>query len=72
MFRAAAALVGLYAAAGFWLAPKIIRAQVVSQLAQRYHLRALSLLPSGDPRRLLAHESLEALYRHLGRRRDLP
>ncbi|MFO0613724.1 MAG: AAA family ATPase [Polyangiaceae bacterium] len=41
-----------------------------SQLAQRYHLRALSLLPSNDPRRLIAHEALEALYRHLGRRRE--
>jgi tetratricopeptide (TPR) repeat protein len=41
-----------------------------SQLAQRYHLRALSLLPANDPRRLIAHEALEALYRHLGRRRE--
>ncbi|HEY2358833.1 MAG TPA: DUF748 domain-containing protein [Phenylobacterium sp.] len=37
---AVAALVGLYAAAGFWLAPKIIRAQVVSQVAERYHRTA--------------------------------
>ncbi len=41
-----------------------------AQLAQRYYLRALSLLPQDDPRRLVAHESLEALYRYLGRRRE--
>jgi len=41
-----------------------------AQLAQRYYLRALSLLPPGDPRRLTAHESLEQLYRYLGRRRE--
>ncbi|HTJ83796.1 MAG TPA: hypothetical protein VL400_18885, partial [Polyangiaceae bacterium] len=41
-----------------------------AQLAQRYYLRALSLLPPDDPRRLIAHESLEQLYRYLGRRRE--
>jgi tetratricopeptide (TPR) repeat protein len=41
-----------------------------AQLAQRYFLRALGLLPPGDPRRMLAHEALEAIFRHLGRRRE--
>ncbi len=41
-----------------------------AQLAQRYYLRALSLLPLGDARRFVAHESLEAIYRYLGRRRE--
>ncbi len=41
-----------------------------AQLAQRYYLRALSLLPQHDTRRLVAHESLEAIYRYLGRRRE--
>jgi serine/threonine protein kinase/tetratricopeptide (TPR) repeat protein len=41
-----------------------------AQLAQRYYLRSLSLLPSQDPLRLQAHESLEAIYRYLGRRRE--
>ncbi|WP_374573348.1 DUF748 domain-containing protein [Phenylobacterium sp.] len=36
----AALLVGLYAAAGFWLAPRIIKSQVVSQVAERYHRTA--------------------------------
>jgi len=39
-------------------------------LAQRYYQRALSLLPAGDPRRMVAHEALETIYRHLGRRRE--
>ncbi|MBK6513919.1 MAG: protein kinase [Polyangiaceae bacterium] len=41
-----------------------------AQLAQRYYLRALSLFPQDDRRRLYAHEALEAIYRHLGRRRE--
>ncbi|MBK8941530.1 MAG: hypothetical protein IPM79_28985 [Polyangiaceae bacterium] len=41
-----------------------------AQLAQRYYLRALSLFPQDDRRRLFAHEALEAIYRHLGRRRE--
>ncbi|MCC6552106.1 MAG: protein kinase [Polyangiaceae bacterium] len=41
-----------------------------AQLARRYYLRALSLLPSGDTRRMVAHEALEAIFRHLGRRRE--
>lgn len=36
----AAALVGLYAALGFWVAPRAIKTQVVSQIAERYHRRA--------------------------------
>ena len=39
-------------------------------LAQRYYQRALTLLPASDSRRMLAHESLEAIYRNLGRRRE--
>ncbi|MFO0551901.1 MAG: protein kinase [Polyangiaceae bacterium] len=41
-----------------------------TQLAQRYYLRALTLLPPSHPQRLIAHEALEAIYRHLGRRRE--
>jgi serine/threonine protein kinase/tetratricopeptide (TPR) repeat protein len=41
-----------------------------AQLAERYYVRALKLLPAGDARRIVAHEALEAIYRHLGRRRD--
>jgi tetratricopeptide (TPR) repeat protein len=39
-------------------------------LSQRYYHRALGLLPHGDTRRMTAHEALEAVYRHLGRRRE--
>ncbi|MEJ7731722.1 MAG: protein kinase [Polyangiaceae bacterium] len=39
-------------------------------LSQRYYHRALGLLPHGDSRRMTAHEALEAVYRHLGRRRE--
>ena len=37
---AAAGLVGLYAALGFWGAPRLIRSQIVSQAQQRYHRSA--------------------------------
>jgi len=40
------------------------------QLAVRYYTRALPFLEPGDPRRIDAHESLEAILRVLGRRRD--
>src|SRR6185369_8703006 len=46
------------------------RAGHQAQLSQRYYQRALSLLPAGDSRRMIAHEALEAVYRHLGRRRE--
>jgi eukaryotic-like serine/threonine-protein kinase len=46
------------------------RAAFQAQLAQRYYQRALGLLPAGDSRRMIAHEALEAIYRHLGRRRE--
>jgi eukaryotic-like serine/threonine-protein kinase len=46
------------------------RAGYQTQLATRYYQRALHLLPPGDPRRLLGHEALEAIYRVLGRRRE--
>ena len=39
-------------------------------LAVRYYSRALSCLGAHDPRRVVAHESLEALHRVLGRRRE--
>jgi len=35
-----AALVGLYAGLGFWVAPKVIRSQVVEQVAEKYHRTA--------------------------------
>ncbi len=46
------------------------RAGHQAPLAQRYYQRALTLLPAGDSRRITAHEALEAIYRHLGRRRE--
>ncbi len=46
------------------------RAVFQAQLSQRYYQRALGLLPAGDSRRMVAHEALEAIYRHLGRRRE--
>ncbi len=46
------------------------RAAFQAQLSQRYYQRALGLLPAGDSRRMIAHEALEAIYRHLGRRRE--
>ena len=41
-----------------------------AQLALRYYQRALKLLPAGDNRRIIAHEALEAIFRHLGKRRE--
>ncbi|WP_050433317.1 serine/threonine-protein kinase PknK [Chondromyces crocatus] len=41
-----------------------------AQLALRYYQRALKLLPTGDSRRMVAHEALEAIFRHLGKRRE--
>ncbi|QUD89072.1 DUF748 domain-containing protein [Phenylobacterium montanum] len=35
-----AVLIGLYAAFGFWAAPRLIRSQVVAQADQRYHRQA--------------------------------
>ena len=46
------------------------RATHQEQLALRYYIRALSLLPADDPRRMNAHAALEAIYRHLGRRSE--
>jgi serine/threonine protein kinase/tetratricopeptide (TPR) repeat protein len=46
------------------------RAAHQAQLAQRYYQRALTLLPAGDSRRMVAHEALEAIFRVLGRRRE--
>jgi serine/threonine protein kinase/tetratricopeptide (TPR) repeat protein len=39
-------------------------------LAVRYYNRALNCLREGDARRINAHESLESIFRVLGRRRD--
>lgn len=38
-----------------------------SELSMRYFERALILLPVGDPRRMLAHSSLDRIYRQLGK-----
>jgi tetratricopeptide (TPR) repeat protein len=46
------------------------RAVFQAQLSQRYYTRALALLPAGDSRRMTAHEALEAVFRHMGRRRE--
>ncbi len=35
-----ALVIALYAALGFWAAPKLIRSQVISQAAERYHRKA--------------------------------
>jgi uncharacterized protein involved in outer membrane biogenesis len=35
-----AVLVGLYAGLGYWAAPRFIRGQVISQIAERYHRKA--------------------------------
>ncbi|CAN92912.1 MULTISPECIES: serine/threonine-protein kinase [Sorangium] len=51
-------------------AARAARAGHQAQLSRRYYERALSLLPNGDTRRMIAHEALEAIFRHLGRRRD--
>ena len=39
-------------------------------LAVRHYARAIACLPSGDPRLVDAHDSLEGIYRLLGRRRE--
>jgi serine/threonine protein kinase/tetratricopeptide (TPR) repeat protein len=41
-----------------------------TRLAVRYCHRALSLFLPEDPRRLVAHEALEAIYRSVGKRRE--
>lgn len=46
------------------------RAAHQSMLAQRYFQRALTLLPAGDSRRMIAHEALETIFRVFGRRRE--
>ena len=59
------------AAADFYLvAAAAARSAQHAQLVQRYYHYALQLVPAGDERRLEAHEGLEAIYRHLGRRKD--
>ncbi len=58
-------------AAGFYLeAAGAARTSLQTRLALRYYLRALALLDDADPRRLQAHEALEAMYRVLGRPRE--
>jgi eukaryotic-like serine/threonine-protein kinase len=54
----------------YLVAAHAARSGYQTQLATRYYQRALGLLRDGDPRRLLAHEALEAIYRVLGRRRE--
>jgi serine/threonine protein kinase/tetratricopeptide (TPR) repeat protein len=46
------------------------RAGYQTQLAIRYFGRAIALMAAGDVRRLGVHESLEAIYRVLGRRKE--
>jgi tetratricopeptide (TPR) repeat protein len=58
-------------AAGLYLeAAAAARLAHQAPLAQRYYTRALGLLPAGDSRRMTAHDALEAIFRHLGRRRE--
>jgi serine/threonine protein kinase/tetratricopeptide (TPR) repeat protein len=58
-------------AAGFYLeAAAGARAAYQIPLAIRYYLKAMSYLAPTDVRRLQGHESLESLYRMLGRRRE--
>ncbi|MBI5535420.1 MAG: protein kinase [Deltaproteobacteria bacterium] len=58
-------------AADYYLeAAQAARTGYQTQLATHYYLRALSLLSKDDPRRLKAHEALEAIYRVLGRHRE--
>jgi tetratricopeptide (TPR) repeat protein len=59
----AAALLYLEAAAA-------ARSGFQTKLAVRYYHRALSLFLPDDPRRFLAHESLETIYRSLGKRKE--
>jgi tetratricopeptide (TPR) repeat protein len=58
------------AAVLFLEAAAAARINFQSKLAIRHYQRALSLLPHGDSRRLIAHEALENIYRTLGRRRE--
>jgi len=58
------------AAALYLKAADSARKAYQTQLGVRYYQRALHLLPPDDPRRLEAHESLEAAFRILGRRRE--
>ena len=58
-------------AADFYLeAANAARTSYETQLAIRYYKRALGHLNPGDPRCLLVHEALEAIYRVIGRRRE--
>jgi serine/threonine protein kinase/tetratricopeptide (TPR) repeat protein len=58
-------------AADFYLeAATAARGAYQIPLAIRYYLRAMSYLGPNDGRRVQGHESLESLYRMLGRRRE--
>ncbi|MCL2448132.1 MAG: AAA family ATPase, partial [Polyangiaceae bacterium] len=58
-------------AADFYLeAAAAARAAYQIPLGIRYLLRAMAYLDSVDPRRVVVHESLESLYRMLGRRQE--
>ncbi|HEY3237486.1 MAG TPA: protein kinase [Polyangiaceae bacterium] len=46
------------------------RASYQVSLSRRYYRHVIRLLPEDDPRRLEAHEALEAVYRTLGRWRE--
>ncbi len=59
------------AAAEFYLeAGSAARSAHDPRLSVRYFERALELLPAQDPKRINAHEALESVYRHLGKRRE--
>jgi serine/threonine protein kinase/tetratricopeptide (TPR) repeat protein len=58
-------------AADFYLeAAHAARTSYQTQLAIRYCNRAIAHLPAGDPRAFVPHETLEAIYRVIGRRRE--
>lgn len=51
-------------------AAQAARATHQIQLSQRYYQRALARLPHGDTRIFDVHIALEAIFRHLGRRKE--
>ncbi len=61
---------GAQAGALYLEAAKAARQSNQMKLALRFYDNALSFLPEEHPERMKAHESLEALFRHLGRRRE--
>lgn len=58
------------AAAMYMEAAQAARIAHQIQLSQRYYQRALARLPHGDKRIFDVHIALEAIFRHLGRRKE--